>query len=236
MKTHQTKLAAAALITFAATAFGMANFGGPSYDMSWFTIDGGGGTSTGGSYSLSGTIGQHDAGGPLTGGSYSLSGGFWAGAGPSESLATLLSISTSFGTELGGDLASLANSDNNYYRARSAFGFLSSEPNLCRIELAAQSDNPAATSFDMLIEGRLNNPDGAVTVRARNYDGSGSLQTIATYTAQTTDTTVIIEDNPGDFIRNSDGRMEFQIKQVVIATFSLSGFISFTDQIEITTE
>ena len=33
------------------------------YSIDWFKIAGGGGTSTGGNYSLSGTIGQHDAGG-----------------------------------------------------------------------------------------------------------------------------------------------------------------------------
>ena len=50
------------------------------YDLSWFTIDGGGATfSTGGSYSLSGTIGQADAG-TLNGGTYTLAGGFWGGA------------------------------------------------------------------------------------------------------------------------------------------------------------
>jgi hypothetical protein len=49
-----------------------------SYSIDWYKIAGGGGTSTGGTYSVSGTIGQHDAGGPMTGGSYSLTGGFWA--------------------------------------------------------------------------------------------------------------------------------------------------------------
>jgi hypothetical protein len=48
------------------------------YSIDWHTIDGGGGTSTGGVYSVSGTIGQPDAGGPMTGGQYSLTGGFWA--------------------------------------------------------------------------------------------------------------------------------------------------------------
>jgi len=48
------------------------------YSIGWQAIAGGGGTSTGGVYSLSGTVGQHDAGGPMTGGSYSLYGGFWA--------------------------------------------------------------------------------------------------------------------------------------------------------------
>jgi hypothetical protein len=42
----------------------------------WFTIDGGGGTSTGGVYSVSGTIGQPDAG-HLSGGNFTLDGGFW---------------------------------------------------------------------------------------------------------------------------------------------------------------
>jgi hypothetical protein len=49
-----------------------------SYSIDWYKISGGGGTSTGGVYSVNGTIGQPDAGGPMTGGSYSLTGGFWA--------------------------------------------------------------------------------------------------------------------------------------------------------------
>jgi hypothetical protein len=48
------------------------------YSIDWHTIDGGGGTSTGGVYSVSGTIGQPDAGGPMTNGQYSVTGGFWA--------------------------------------------------------------------------------------------------------------------------------------------------------------
>jgi hypothetical protein len=50
------------------------------YSIDWYTIDGGGATfSTGGSYSLGGSIGQADAG-SLGGGSYTLNGGFWGGA------------------------------------------------------------------------------------------------------------------------------------------------------------
>ena len=49
-----------------------------SYSIDWYKVAGGGGTSTGGVYSVSGTIGQHDAGEPMTGGQYSLTGGFWA--------------------------------------------------------------------------------------------------------------------------------------------------------------
>jgi len=46
------------------------------YSIDWHTIDGGGGTSTVGVYTVSGTIGQPDAG-RMSGGQYTLEGGFW---------------------------------------------------------------------------------------------------------------------------------------------------------------
>ncbi len=49
-----------------------------NYSVDWDKISGGGGTSSGGQYSVSGTIGQHDAGSAMTGGNYSLTGGFWS--------------------------------------------------------------------------------------------------------------------------------------------------------------
>ena len=50
-----------------------------TFDLSWYTIDGGGATfSSGGSFSLGGTVGQADAG-MMSGGAYTLSGGFWIG-------------------------------------------------------------------------------------------------------------------------------------------------------------
>ena len=52
---------------------------GAGYDLTWSTVDGGGGTfSIGGAYALGGTAGQPDAG-PMTGGTYTLAGGLWPG-------------------------------------------------------------------------------------------------------------------------------------------------------------
>jgi hypothetical protein len=61
------------LLTLEAAAVARAQ----SYTLDWFSIDGGGGTSAGGAYSLSGTIGQADSGTVLSGGNYSVAGGFW---------------------------------------------------------------------------------------------------------------------------------------------------------------
>ena len=69
-------------ITLCTVAFIAANLSisvlrAQSYNLDWSTIDGGGGTSTGGAYAVSGTIGQPDTG-RLTGGNYTLAGGFWS--------------------------------------------------------------------------------------------------------------------------------------------------------------
>ena len=51
-----------------------------AFSISWWTVDGGGGVamSSGGEYTIQGTIGQADAG-SSHGGDYGLEGGFWAG-------------------------------------------------------------------------------------------------------------------------------------------------------------
>ena len=48
-----------------------------NYSLDWSKVSGGGGTSTGGVYSVSGTIGQPDAGPAMTNGLYAVTGGFW---------------------------------------------------------------------------------------------------------------------------------------------------------------
>jgi hypothetical protein len=64
---------------------------GAGYDLTWNTVDGGGGgsLSTGAGYVLEGTAGQPDAG-LITGGVYSLGGGFWGGGAATEPEQNLL--------------------------------------------------------------------------------------------------------------------------------------------------
>ncbi len=67
-------------LTLAVLTTGLASAGVPPnpFAIDWFTIDGGGGTSSsaGGEFSVSGTIGQPDPG-TASGGPFSLQGGFW---------------------------------------------------------------------------------------------------------------------------------------------------------------
>ena len=68
-----------ALATATATATTTSASSGGGYDLTWIKVaEGGISTSTGGTFTLGGTIGQLDAG-VLAGGDYRLSGGFWYG-------------------------------------------------------------------------------------------------------------------------------------------------------------
>jgi hypothetical protein len=82
LKAGKVILALAALLLLASIGIPQAQGtalaqSGDGYDLSWWTVDGGG-ESSGGSYTLGGTAGQPDAG-ELAGGSYILGGGIWGG-------------------------------------------------------------------------------------------------------------------------------------------------------------
>jgi Dockerin type I domain len=78
---HRMAFAQLALVLIAVTAIVLAEDLGPgTYDLSWNTVDDGGGKSAGGIYALAGTIGQADASTTiLSTGAYAIAGGFWRG-------------------------------------------------------------------------------------------------------------------------------------------------------------
>ena len=94
-------------ITLLAICLLMAGSALGQYEISWYTIDGGGGTSTGGPYKLTGTIGQPDADWS-SGDKYELLGGFLPG-GPLcivefDDFARLAELWLNTGSGLAGDL------------------------------------------------------------------------------------------------------------------------------------
>ena len=65
------------LMTLALTAL-VSRAQAQTYSIDWYKIAGGGGTSTGATYQVTGTIGQPDASSAMSGGNYSVTGGFWS--------------------------------------------------------------------------------------------------------------------------------------------------------------
>ncbi len=78
MKHNGLAIIAGAPLALAGAAYGQM---GPNLDLTWNSYDGGGGVSTGGGFTLTGTIGQPDAG-SMVGGTLQVLGGFWGSGGP----------------------------------------------------------------------------------------------------------------------------------------------------------
>lgn len=58
---------------------GVAYAAANGFNLNWWTVDGGGGTSWGGDFTISGTIGQPDASPLMSSEDYTVVGGFWGG-------------------------------------------------------------------------------------------------------------------------------------------------------------
>ncbi len=66
-----------------------AGAGEPQFELTSYTVDGGGGSSTGGGYELIGTAGQPEAGPTLSSAGYEVSGGFWRSVAAAADIPTL---------------------------------------------------------------------------------------------------------------------------------------------------
>ncbi len=75
------------------TIAGAARAARAQLSIDWYTIDGGGGASSGGTFALTGTIGQPDAG-TQSGGGFECAGGFWGGSGATPCYANCDSSTT----------------------------------------------------------------------------------------------------------------------------------------------
>ena len=67
------------LLTLVLALFVSEMASGQDFSIDAYVVAGGGGTSSGGNYTLSGTVGEPSAGSALSGGGYILQGGFWPG-------------------------------------------------------------------------------------------------------------------------------------------------------------
>ncbi len=130
MNTNLAAVVATALLLSAASSALSQN-----YSIDWSTIDGGGGTSSGGSYSVSGTIGQPDAG-AMSGGAYTLLGGFWSAIQAIQTPgAPLLSVET------------LPNGTVRVFWPSSATGFVLDQATALAIAPTVTSWTPTASPY-----------------------------------------------------------------------------------------
>ena len=79
LRSKRVRLALALVLVGLLLVTGVALAGPANFSLDWNVVAGGGGTLSGGGYSLSGTMGQGTVYQTMSGGNMTLTGGFWAG-------------------------------------------------------------------------------------------------------------------------------------------------------------
>ncbi len=147
--------------------------------------------------------------------------------------ATLADMHVAYGTLLSGTIEHLENSDNQRVRARSKVGFLAAEPNVVDLVVGASSPNSSPSSMNITVEGRLNNSGGTSNWRLRNWT-TNNFEQVHQHPLGSNEVTESLEDIiAANRVRPSDGRIELSVRQSVIIVFSVSGFDSLTDHVQI---
>jgi len=72
------RIMALILVSLLLTVLGLSVGAVGGYALNWWTVDGGGGVSSGGNFDIQGTAGQPDAG-VMNGEDFTVEGGFWGG-------------------------------------------------------------------------------------------------------------------------------------------------------------
>lgn len=146
---------------------------------------------------------------------------------------TLNEVRAEIGTILSGGIADIINNeDQRWLRTRSQFGFSVLEPNVIDLRVVFTADNPLPL-LAVGVRSRINQPGGTARVRLRNWS-TNQLQQIGQHTIGTAWFEFNAEGlTSSPYVRTSDGRIELSVKHVVAATFSVLGFDSFFDEVEV---
>ncbi|MGI9014367.1 MAG: PQQ-dependent sugar dehydrogenase [Phycisphaerales bacterium] len=146
---------------------------------------------------------------------------------------TIASVNPQFGTIVSGGVAELLECDGEKLIMQSAFGFLSSEPNIATLHVIANSQADPAVSLDLYIKTRDNNPLGMADLRMYDYVADRFVK-VGNHPTSTTMQLYVFKNisDPDRFLRN-DGQIRLRSKHVVVATFSVQGFRAEYDLIQI---
>ncbi len=147
-------------------------------------------------------------------------------------VATLNDFLLDFGTFVSGGLPELLTSDNTYVRLRSRVGFSAQEPNLMRCTFGFTSPLATPAQIDCAVESRLNQPGGTSRLRFRNWSNN-VFEQVHQYSQGVTEATETVYDiSAANRVRASDQRIEMQISNSTISTFSVFGFDTSIDQVQ----
>jgi hypothetical protein len=137
------------------------------------------------------------------------------------------------GQLLSGGIPELRHSDDSYLVTRAKVTGQVSQPHLMRLHLAATTRRLNPDTIEIRVEGRITDVSAQTTLFLRDWV-TDDLVAVSQYpmTMEETVRTITVP-NASRFIRSGDGRIELEVRQIVFFPFTLGGFQTYFDQIEI---
>jgi len=155
---------------------------------------------------------------------------------PEANTADLTGFEVTTGAVLGGGLDELRASDDAHLRTRSGFGQTFVDLHNMTMRISAVTAVDSATSIDVTIEARIDEPSGSARASLRNWT-TGEFDVIGAYPIDDADQIQTFEGlDASQYVDSSGGAIELRTRHVVFVPFFAFTFESFIDHIEITVE
>jgi len=146
--------------------------------------------------------------------------------------ADLINLAMLRGTLLGGGLAELDASDDQYVQTRSGFGQTFIDLHSMELAIDAVSGAASPVSLDLTIESRVNQPSGTAQIRLLNHQ-TNQFDLVSSYALNSSDAVRVIGGlDPAKYIDGS-GAIELRIKHIVFIPIFAFRFDSFLDEVRI---
>ncbi|MGI9012658.1 MAG: alpha/beta hydrolase fold domain-containing protein [Phycisphaerales bacterium] len=140
------------------------------------------------------------------------------------------------GSLVAGLMQDLYADDNELLVLQSQYGFLSSEPNLVRLWTLHHGEDDAESLANVTVTARLNNPGGNATLSIWDF-GPERWRRVGTFPLGIAESTTHINDiDAVASIHPTVATSYLELKVVVVATFSTSGFRASIDRVDLAIE
>lgn len=137
------------------------------------------------------------------------------------------------GEIISGGLARLRRSDDRSLETEARVTAEVAQPHLLRMQIDATADLENPNTIDLVFESKITDIEATVWLFLRDWDAGTLVQVdlFAVGMQESVHRTRIAD--AARFVRTGDGRIELVVKKVVFVPFTLSGFHSLIDHIEI---
>lgn len=150
-----------------------------------------------------------------------------------EAAAELVQLEMVDGELISGGIAELEESDDMYVETEARVTGEVAQPHLMRMRITADTDVQNPGAITITVEGRITDVEAQTTLLLRDWVNGDFVQVDQFSMGLRESVRVTKIQNAADFIRASDGLIRLEVKQIVFFPFTLGGFHTLLDEVEI---